>query len=316
VQRGPLYACASQTKSTIKRELKTVRFDTADSENERVGPEEVGESDTSQPRSFATLDLKATKSICDHLSRSCALESHCADTCLGYLEYPGATLPSRLIFYDASKNAAMQRSGPSKGWEALPINKLLQSLQILHQLTLARSLAVAMLQYHSTSWLAPDWRLQDVSYFDGPARQQTDIISDYLQSLHLSTHFSGSDPTEPMEPPQNPQDLKYMYGIRNLPLAKLGVALLEIGCQKEISSLNGCLMPHDVISARKVLLNPLGSLANLGNGYLTTIRKCIECDFSCGDDLSNSDLQDAVYTEVICGLESQIKAWKKFRGID
>jgi hypothetical protein len=28
--------------------------------------------------------------------------------------------------------------------------------------------------------------------------------------------------------------MKYVYGIRNLPLAKLGVALLEIGCQKEI----------------------------------------------------------------------------------
>jgi hypothetical protein len=315
VPGGQLDVWVSQKKCTVKRKLKSVHFDTSESENKRPGPENAEEAGKSHAQSFATFDLRAAKSICDHLSQSCASVSRCADPCLGYLEYLRATPSSRLIFYDASRNVTTQKSEHSQGTEALPISKLLQSLQILHQLTLAHRVAVATLQYSSTSWLAPDWSLQDISYFEGPARQQTDVISNQLKSLHLSTQFSGPTSADPMKVSHNHQDLKYLYGIRNLPLAKLGVALLEIGCQKDISSLNPCPTPHDVISARKVLLNPLASIANLGNGYLKIVRKCLECDFSCGDDLSNADLRDAVYTDVVCGLESQIQVWMKFRGI-
>jgi hypothetical protein len=57
------------------------------------------------------------------------------------------------------------------------------------------------------------------------------------------------------------KDLKYLYGIRNLTLAKPGVALIGIGLQTEIGSLGPDRTPHKVISARKILLEGPSSLA-------------------------------------------------------
>jgi hypothetical protein len=106
-----------------------------------------------------------------------------------------------------------------------------------------------------------------------------------------------------------------VYGIRNLPLAKLGIALLEIGCQTKIGSLASSPMPHDVICARRVLLDPPPAIKYLGERYLKIARKCIECDFSYGDDLTDENVQSAVYTEVVCGLESMLQDLKKFLNI-
>jgi hypothetical protein len=144
-----------------------------------------------QHQSFVTFDLKATDSICSHLSQNCTSASSCVDSCLGYLEYLEATLSSRFTFYDASKNTVAQKVVPLAHRKALPINTLLKSLRTFHQLTLAYRLAVATLQYHSTSWLAPDWGLRDISYFDNSTPQSPDELSERLESLHLSTQFSG-----------------------------------------------------------------------------------------------------------------------------
>jgi hypothetical protein len=266
--------------------------------------------------SFVTFDLKGASSICDHLSKHCASTSPCADSCLGYLEYLEATLSSRLIFYDASKNIATQKTQPTPDKETLPISSILQSLRTLHQLTLAHQLAVATLQYHSTSWLAPDWGLHDISYFADTTQQSPDQLLSQLQGLHLSTQFPNTPSNGAHQALQHREDLKYDYGIRNLPLAKLGVALLEIGCQVEdINSLTTAPTPHEVISARRVLRDPPPSMSHLGKRYVNIAQKCIDCDFSCGDDLSDEDLQSAVYTEVVCGLESMVLDWKRFCGI-
>jgi hypothetical protein len=268
-----------------------------------------------QHQSFVTLDLKATDSICSHFSQNCASASSCVDSCLGYLEYLEATLSSRFTFYDASKNAIAQKVLPVADRKALPINTLLRSLRTFHQLTLAYRLAVATLQYHSTSWLAPDWGLGDISYFDNSTPQTPDELSERLESLHLSTQFSGRALSVVSQATQDEKDLRCNYGIRNLPLAKLGVALLEIGCQEEINSLSPASAPHDIIRARKVLIDPPLSMQHLGKHYLKIVQKCIDCDFSCGDDLMNEDLRNAVYTDIVCGLEGMTADWKRFLGI-
>lgn len=315
IQSAPLDTLSAKAKPCHKRKLKTVRFDTSASDTKRAEATQAGPSGQSSAQSFATLDLKATNSICDHLSRHCSSTSNCADPCLGYLEYLGAPLSSRLIFYDASKNATTQKSKPKLSRDALPVNGLLRTFRTLHQLTLAHQLAVATLQYHSTSWLSADWRLQDISYFDDSTRQSMDTIDEQLQSLHLSTQFPPSSTSSLDQTSISHQDLKYIYGIRNLPLAKLGIALLEISCQKDINDLTTAPTPHEVISARRILLDPPSSMQSLGARYLKIVQKCIECDFSCGDDLSDGDLRSAVYTEVICALEEMIVDWKKFLGI-
>jgi hypothetical protein len=308
--------------STAKRKLPSQSSDTAVDHDETCsklckgkGQKSPTTSSDQASQSFVTLNLKATDSICAHLIRNCASASSRADSCLGYLEYLEATLSSRLIFYNASKSTIAHKAQPAADVGALPINNLLQSLRTLHQLTLAHQLAVATLQYHSTSWLAPDWGLQDISYFDNSAIRTPDELSEQLQSLHLSTQFPSTNSSGVCGVAPEHKDLRDDYGIRNLPLAKLGVVLLEVGSQAEINSLSSASAPHDVIRARKVLRDPPSSIQHLGKRYLKIAQKCIDCDFSCGDDLSDENLRSAVYTDVVCGLESMIVDWKRFLDI-
>lgn len=317
------YDSTSESVTNIaKRKLASQSFDpdvdyddTCSKLCKGKGPKLPSTSSDQSSHSFVTLDLRATDSICGHLSRSCSSTPGYADSCLGYLEYLEATFSSRLIFYNASKSSVAHKTQPTADVGALPIISLLSSLRTFHQLTLAHHLAVATLQYQSTSWLAPDWGLQDISYFDKSTIRTPDELSEQLQSLHLSTQFPGTNSSDVCGVAQEQKGLKDDYGIRNLPLAKLGVALLEIGSQAEINSLSSASAPHDVIRARKVLREPPSSIQHLGKRYLKIAQKCIDCDFSCGDDLSDENLRSAVYTDVVCGLESMIVDWKRFLDI-
>jgi hypothetical protein len=107
-----------------------------------------------------------------------------------------------------------------------------------------------------------------------------------------------------------------MYGIRNLTLAKLGVALMEIGMQKDISVPRPNLAENQVFNARKLLLEDAPGLRTLGQKYVKMVRKCIDCDFSCGDDLEGEELGSAIYTDVVCALEEMIGDWTRFFGVD
>lgn len=264
--------------------------------------------------SFVTLDLKATKSICDHLSYNCASAPADSDPCLGYLEDMD-TASYKIMFYNASQNAHLGAQRQVKALDDLPIDGLLPNLHVLHQLTLAHKLAMATLQYHSTLWLPLDWSLHDIAYFNGNPQDSLDDIAQQLRSLHLSTQFPKRFATAMELSTLSPHELKRVYGIRNLPLAKLGVALLEICHQKTIGSLVPRASPHDVISARELLEVGSSSLPMLGPKYLSMAQKCIDCDFACGNDLRDADLQSAVYTEVVCVLEGMIVNLRRTLGI-
>lgn len=274
-------------------------------------------SQTNPPtQTLAMVNLKAIKSVCCHMKSACSQSTPCADACLGYLENVSPPQSFKLVFYDAYRRNSAHSLQPKFYAEAYPISSLLQRLQILQQLTLAHKVAMATLQYHSTFWLPLDWSLQDIAYFDntGQPSCSVDTISQQMSSLHLSTKFQWKIPEAALHSSQSPEDLKYMYGIRNIALAKLGVALIEICSKQDIRKLTTNPVPHDVISARKILLEKPPYLEKLGMRYIEIARKCIDCDFSCGDDLNKDDLQSAVYTEVVCALEEMIRHWKGFFG--
>ncbi|KAF1949880.1 hypothetical protein CC80DRAFT_252176 [Byssothecium circinans] len=303
-----------------KKILKRVRFDdlseqkeTSSQPSSKSGGNPKTTSD-SAGLSFASQNLKATQSVCCYLSKAC-LSTNCKNPCLGYLETQEVPKTFKFIFYGAGQNTETQITNKASRKTSNPINGMLQRLTTLHQLTLAHKLAIAVLQYHSTSWLAPDWDLHDVSCFPGANLLSEADITRTLQSLRLSTQFPPATSSTLAKKSQDPNQLKYMYGIRNLTLAKLGVALLEIGFRKDISTLSTEEMPHPVISARKALSEPSSSMAMLGKRYIKMARQCIDCDFSCGEDLNEENLRSAVYTDVVCTLEDMIKDWKRFIGV-
>lgn len=109
-------------------------------------------------------NLKATASVCCHLSKACLSES-CKDVSLGYLEFIEASQSFKFIFYDAGRNTETKIRKNLPGKDSYSIRKELAKLQTLHQLTLAYKLATAVLQYLSTSWFSQEWSLEDVAYF-------------------------------------------------------------------------------------------------------------------------------------------------------
>lgn len=318
----------SSAYQKVKKTLKRVRFDASTAHDTPPNSPPKKSSTLKAPINhsavtFAMLNLRSTSSVCCHLSNACH-SPPCKDISLGYLEFIEAPQSFRFIFYDAGRNTEANVGKNTPGKDSYSIRVELANLQTLHQLTLAHKLATAVLQYHSTSWLSQDWGLGDISYFTDAVpgtihrpRAAEDQLAQDLQTLHLNAQFPSNSSIARLGPASDPEELSYMYGIRNLTLARLGVALLEIASKTELisSDLDSSLpVPHRIISARKILREepPSPSLSTLGKRYIKMARKCIDCDFSSGEDLKDEALRSAVYTEVVCALEDMIADWKKF----
>ncbi|EAT77221.1 hypothetical protein HBI56_179850 [Parastagonospora nodorum] len=317
----------------IKRKYQqSVRFDT--SVNQGRAPAKTTGNKTlrsSGPpgdpklQSLLMVDLMKTDSICCHLKKYSTPAPTCVDSCLGYLEHQKAIDTCRFVFYDAIRDVKHPKVMLGAVGDTVQIVTMMSNLRTLHQLTLAHQLATATLQYRSTFWLAADWSLQDIAYFAGSAQAMpgscgqdtSDRLLEQLRSLHLSTQFPNKDLSKKFHATgESEADLAISCGIRNLPLANLGIALLEIGCQAEIKTLAALSAPHNIIRARKVLQTPPPAIAHLGKRYQRIIQQCIDCDFSCGNDLDSEELQSAVYTDVVCELESLVMGLKRFLGIE
>jgi len=154
-----------------------------------------------------------------------------------------------------------------------------------------------VLQYHSTPWMNEQWRLDDLRYFG----TKQDVVENALQSLHLSAYFPGGE--DAITPDNNIQttipnlnEQTRTYGITNLTLFSLGIALLELNHWKSIYTGN------DILAARELV--DRGS--PLGPKYRDLVKKCLQCNFGFGTDLSKPELQNAVYNDVVCQLEEMI----------
>lgn len=257
-------------------------------------------SESNQELCHSTFDLSHADSICSHFS------STCKEACLGYLN---AEDPARLVFY--STGAPDLGGGQDTMEKTLPLNEILERIPMLQQLQLAHLLATVVLRFHSTPWLAPDWHLKDMSVFGTASNVDEDLLQ-LFKTLHLSVSFpdantcaqqqespEGGSATADLEP-----SIAHLHGLRNMTLAHLGVALLEIGYKQEIARFRTSREPHDVVTARRLLD---GRPTALGTAYQNIVRKCVDCDFALGKDLANEKLQSAVYSDVVCSLESMIK---------
>ncbi|KAH7082203.1 hypothetical protein FB567DRAFT_594695 [Paraphoma chrysanthemicola] len=308
---GNLSQAASQTSSSKAKPKKRVRIDDPKDEVRSVRAPAISSTETTQAESFLMLDLKTTESVCCHVTSVHSSTSACQDGCVGFLEVAKSQLAMRFMFYDASKLAINDVSSFTRRQGAKPIKSLVAKFTPLQQITFAHKLAEAVLQYHSTSWLPQAWTLRDVAYFTDTSQPHANDISDALNSLHLSNCFPNNDLIH-VNSKQELLDLKHKLGIRNLTLAKLGVALLEICAKDDIMGTQLDGTHGEIIRARRLLDEKHHSIQDFGPRYLEIVRKCLYCDFSCDDNLHSDALQSAVYTEVVCALQdrrTQCEKW-------
>jgi hypothetical protein len=115
-----------------------------------------------------------------------------------------------------------------------------------------------------------------------------------------------------VKPPTNTERYPFRtedyFGINNMTLFSLGVALLEIGNWKPLSQLRRIYDPDDILTARRVAKRTTG----LGGVYQDIVRKCLQCNFGVGTTLQEADLQDAVYSDIVLTLESLVEKLEGF----
>lgn len=175
-----------------------------------------------------------------------------------------------------------------------PVEK---SISISQQIRLALNLVQSVLQFHSTPWLRPYWRLQDLSYFE----VDRDLAVS-LSTLHIGTELSPSQQCDSLmtDAAGDVLDAQLACGIRNLTMHSLGVALLQIGQWDP-------LKPDDIVEVRK-MADIAERDSRLGPRYQKITQQCLDCDFGFGKDLSQIELQNAIYRDVVCELQALIQA--------
>ena len=173
---------------------------------------------------------------------------------------------------------------------------------LYERIRLAKTLAIAVLQYHATPWLSMSWTKDDL-YFFGPENVSPLQAWQLTSSPHLSVRVRGQsgqhvhNSTDPLP-----------KLARNSLLFNLAVILLEIA---HLSTLESLQQPIDLVpdqeSYTEFFLARRLSRSNytdLGPRYHSIIERLVECDFGCGHDLEKLQLQAAFHKEVICPLES------------
>lgn len=212
---------------------------------------------------------------------------------------------------------------------SLPTGGLLQHERI----QLAKQLATAVLHFHSTPWLDKSWSSNNVLIFGLDRHDQSpDVATDGSEFITSSPYLNvsiggpqhGHDRTQRSDavvvgggPTRSSRTL-----VRNQALFAWGVMMLELAYQRPPSSMR---KPRDMIQPNNDVVTTGDTdyftadrirhqaSAYLGPRYAEAARKCIQCDFGRGSDLSDTRLQEGFYQDVICELDVLEKRFSEFR---
>lgn len=257
------------------------------------------------------LNLCSAKDMCNHLGSHARATLHSPDRCGGYLDTADDIRHYLYPMCDPKKflsSRAKTKPTTLDDIFNLPVER---TISVGQQVGLALKLVKAVLQLHATPWLQPLWRLQDLAYF------QTDDegLAASLRTLHISTELVRSTPSprrcgdtlmadidtgDDGRQAANGalDDAQLECGVRNLTMHSLGVALLQIGQWDP-------LRPENIVAIRKTA-DLAARDSRLGPTYQRLTQKCLECDFGCGKDLAQPELQSAVYQDVVCEIEELV----------
>ena len=256
----------------------------------------------SQPKMIANAfspDSRMRRDFCDYL-KSCFCQPVTSDTCVGVLEntddfrhllYP-STSPTQGIARESISLGQMISAARSKGMAHLPLYE---------RMRLSKTLAVAVLQHHATPWLGKSWRRDDIFFFG--VDEWTSHPNLELMPPHLNVKVKG-----PHGQISRASTFPQHRMARNPLLFSLGVLLLEIAYSSPLESFQGPCDLQDGVENRYTEFFLARRLAKsgcsgMGIKYDKIIERLVECDFGCGDDLNNVQLQAALHNEVVFPLE-------------
>ncbi|KAG4280603.1 hypothetical protein FPRO06_11936 [Fusarium proliferatum] len=196
----------------------------------------------------------------------------------------------------------------------LSLNKLLQDSRVEptldQQAKMALQMSLAVLQFHSTPWLEGTWKTSDV-FVHSPS-----VLDSSESLLFLRAPLSEPSPKSTLTS-SRPYAENYpttlassyifsmadYYGINNMTLFGLGVALIEIGHWRPLAKLRRSQDPDDILTARRLA----NQTTLMGKEYQYITQMCLQCNFGCSTDLGQASLQTAVYNNVVQPLQKLVK---------
>ena len=289
---------------TELRERPRIRFairSTLD-DGDRIAAEPTEDATLSTSHQTRT-NFRLSGHFCPEIGRQTSDNPSCnIETCFGHIDHPDSfgegfrhwLYPNRYIAQICAE-------------DAMPVEQVLgkpvhNRLTIVGQLRLALQLAAAVLKFGSTPWLRNLWTVRDVAFF-----QKGGSWDSSLETLHLSTELAYQKPVKstlmdveaptPVSPIEGAQN---KYGIRNVMMYSLGVALLAIGRWERVEA-------GDVEEVRRLASVP----CYLGPIYSELVEQVLYCDFGQGKDLERPELQKAVYECVILELQGMIARFER-----
>ena len=248
------------------------------------------------------------RDFCDDLRR-CFRKPRKADECVGILENTNDC--KHYIYPSPTTHCSESGKGISLGQLIRSASRpgLVAGIPVHQRLGLAKNLAIAVLQYHSTPWLRLAWRSEDILFFNAGEITQMQELPD-LSAPPLNAKVKGageqllcasSDPRQRMA--------------RNPVLFSLGVVLLEIAHATTLESLkrdcdlmNGQEDPYTEILTARRLAKSRHSV--MGTKYHNIVEQLVGCVFPC-DDLDTDQLQAAFHSDIICPLAELEEGFRK-----
>lgn len=269
---------------------------------------------SSLPTSFSIAPVQypsIRRDFCDYLIRwSC--QSSQENPSVGILEITDCC---RYLVYPPASPVQTRKKRPTS------LNQLLSSvskkdlgLRIpqYEKIRLAKSLAMAVLQYHATPWLKLSWRSEDIFFFD---RDELSVPQGklFLKEPHLNVKIRGPDGQLPESSTLAARSL-----VRNPLLFGLGIVLIEIansstlqGLQQSSDLDDGQENEYTEYHVAKRLANSLGR--EMGASYGKIVQKLLYCDFGCGDDLNDPELQARLHKDIVCELDELERGFRSLQ---
>lgn len=180
------------------------------------------------------------------------------------------------------------------------------------KLRLAKSLAMAVLQYHATPWLKLSWRSEDIFFFDCDELSMPQGKL-FLKEPHVNVKVRGLDGQFPESTTLAARNL-----VRNPLLFGLGIVLIEIansstlqGLQQSSDLDDGQENQYTEYHVAKRLASSLGR--EMGASYGKIVQKLLYCDFGCGDDLNDPELQARLHKDVVCELDELERGFRSLQ---
>ena len=194
-----------------------------------------------------------------------------------------------------------------------PDDKAFNQLPQYQRLSYAKALTLAVLQFHTTPWLSESWTSDNI-FFCGSSEGKSQQHQVYTFP-HLNTTVT---PTTASRSLTTTTSLSPTSIVPNILLFDLGVMLLELAYNAPFQALRqqGTLLESSNTAvadytAALQLADEVGVF--LGAGFATIVKKCLRCDFGCGNSLDHPALQARLYEDVVCKLERLEDGFRKLQ---